>query len=73
MPAVIETRELEPGLTAYQIVAFNAGDVQSAITEIMDGVDRDGGAAEFGHPARAYSIQDGLMAWRSRGYVRSAA
>jgi hypothetical protein len=68
MPAYVESRPLEPGVTVYQISAGNPADVQDEINRLMDGVTE--GSAEFRHPRREYSIQDGCRLWRSRGYVR---
>ncbi len=64
--AIIETVPLEPGVTAYQITGPTAGEVQRAITAIMDGM--ADGSAEFRHPRR---IRAPDVRWQSRGYVRS--
>lgn len=66
--ALIETRSLTEGVTAYQISGPSYDAVQAAIMNIMD---EAVGHAEFRTPCREYSIQDGAKRWRSRGYVRA--
>lgn len=69
MPALVEARELEPGLTAYQISARDPGDVLLEIERIT-GTAGDHAAA-FSAPRRSFDINDPVKRWRSRGIVRS--
>lgn len=73
MPALIEAATLpdDPGCTGYLITAGNPGEVQDAITAIVNRVADLGGEAHFRNPAR--SFLEGHMRWRATGYVRSAA
>lgn len=69
MPAHVETRELEPGLTAYKI---SSSDPTAVLLEIerITGTAGDH-AAEFSAPRRSFDINDPVKRWRSRGIVRS--
>lgn len=71
MTAHVETRELEPGLTAYQISSSDPAAVLLEIERIT-GTAADH-AAVFSAPRRSFDINDPVKRWRSRGYVRSAA
>lgn len=69
MTAFVETRTLEPGLTAYQISSRSQDDVLMEIERIT-GTCGDH-IAEFQSPRRCFDINDPAKRWRSRGYVRS--
>jgi len=64
MPALVDTRELEPGLTAYQITGPTWRDVQAEIDRLMDGA----AEAHFRNPRRILAPD---LRWQARGYVRS--
>lgn len=69
MPAVVDTRELEPGVTAYQI---SSSDREAVLLEIEQITGRAGDhCAEFSAPCRSFDINDPVKRWRSRGVVRS--
>lgn len=70
MTAHVETRELQPGLTAVQISASSQTDVLLEIEQITG---RAGDhKAEFLSPRRCFDINDPAKRWRSRGYLRTA-
>lgn len=68
MPAHVEAVPHEDG-TAYQIIGRTPDEVQSAIFDIAEAAPPC--KAEFENPHRGYSVTDGLIRWRARGFVRS--